>query len=122
MVVNALVQLRPGYPNGQLGHYIHLSTITGDISILHVKQTSDACRSSDYGITGFLAAHIALSFLKHGWTVHGTLRSYAKRSAVVEAIPRIRPPTSLRFRPAQTFRKSVPSNLPTIERLSKASI
>ncbi|ODN90795.1 hypothetical protein L198_06112 [Cryptococcus wingfieldii CBS 7118] len=49
-----------------------------------------ACRSSDYGITGFATAHIALSFLKHGWTVHGTLRSDAKRSAV-EAIPEYAP-------------------------------
>ncbi|TYJ55785.1 hypothetical protein B9479_003563 [Cryptococcus floricola] len=42
------------------------------------------------GITGFLAAHIAHSFLKHGWTVHGTLRSNSKRTAV-EAVPEYAP-------------------------------
>ncbi|ODN83671.1 hypothetical protein L202_01768 [Cryptococcus amylolentus CBS 6039] len=42
------------------------------------------------GITGFLAAHVALSFLRHDWTVHGTLRSESKRSAV-EAIPEYAP-------------------------------
>ncbi|WVO13093.1 hypothetical protein L204_100704 [Cryptococcus depauperatus] len=38
------------------------------------------------GITGFLSAHVALIFLERGWTVHGTLRSAAKK-ADVEAIP-----------------------------------
>ncbi|ODN90794.1 oxidoreductase [Cryptococcus wingfieldii CBS 7118] len=42
------------------------------------------------GITGFLAAHIAHSFLKHGWTVHGILRSNSKRAAV-EAVPEYAP-------------------------------
>ncbi|ODO11142.1 hypothetical protein I350_01745 [Cryptococcus amylolentus CBS 6273] len=42
------------------------------------------------GMTGFLAAHIAHSFLRHGWTVHGTLRSNSKRAAV-EAVPEYAP-------------------------------
>ncbi|WVQ72099.1 hypothetical protein IAR50_001644 [Cryptococcus sp. DSM 104548] len=42
------------------------------------------------GITGFLAAHIASSFLKHNWTVHATLRSPSKLPAV-QAIPEYTP-------------------------------
>ncbi|OXG48049.1 oxidoreductase [Cryptococcus neoformans] len=42
------------------------------------------------GITGFLAAHVAHSFLKHGWIVNGTLRSNSKVAAV-EAIPEYSP-------------------------------
>lgn len=38
------------------------------------------------GITGFLAAHVALIFLQNGWTVRGTLRSDSKRADVL-AIP-----------------------------------
>ncbi|WVQ72100.1 hypothetical protein IAR50_001645 [Cryptococcus sp. DSM 104548] len=42
------------------------------------------------GITGFLAAHVALTFLKHDWTVHATLRSPSKLPAV-QAIPEYKP-------------------------------
>ncbi|KAK8844562.1 hypothetical protein IAR55_006409 [Kwoniella newhampshirensis] len=42
------------------------------------------------GITGFLSAHVALVFLKNGWTVRGTLRSESKRAAVL-AVPEYAP-------------------------------
>ncbi|WWC85474.1 uncharacterized protein L201_000338 [Kwoniella dendrophila CBS 6074] len=35
------------------------------------------------GITGFLAAHVAENFLRHGWTVRGTLRSSSKKEDVL---------------------------------------
>ncbi|OCF37909.1 oxidoreductase [Kwoniella heveanensis CBS 569] len=42
------------------------------------------------GITGFLAAHVALNFLEKGWTVRGTLRSESKRAAM-NAVPELAP-------------------------------
>ncbi|WWC67151.1 uncharacterized protein I206_101058 [Kwoniella pini CBS 10737] len=35
------------------------------------------------GISGFLAAHVALNFLEHGWTVRGTLRSSSKEQEIL---------------------------------------
>ena len=37
-----------------------------------------------------VAAHVALTFLKNGWTVRGTLRSDSKRAAVL-AVPEYEP-------------------------------
>ncbi|WVQ64474.1 uncharacterized protein L199_002641 [Kwoniella botswanensis] len=42
------------------------------------------------GISGFLAAHVALNFLEHGWTVRGTLRSPSKKDEIL-AIPEYKP-------------------------------
>ncbi|KAK8865578.1 hypothetical protein IAR55_000722 [Kwoniella newhampshirensis] len=42
------------------------------------------------GITGFLATHVALVFLRNGWTVRGTLRDDTKKSAVL-AVPEYAP-------------------------------
>ncbi|WRT63372.1 uncharacterized protein IL334_000277 [Kwoniella shivajii] len=42
------------------------------------------------GITGFLAAHVAETFLRNGWTVRGTLRSSSKEKDVL-SIPEYQP-------------------------------
>lgn len=36
------------------------------------------------GITGFVAVHVALAFLKHGYNVRGTVRTQAKAETVRE--------------------------------------
>ncbi|WWC57766.1 uncharacterized protein I303_100301 [Kwoniella dejecticola CBS 10117] len=42
------------------------------------------------GISGFLSAHVALTFLKNGWTVRGTLRSPSKKQEILD-IPEYKP-------------------------------